>query len=486
MNKSLISLLSVLVMLIAPRAMADADRPNFLFIAVDDLRPEIASYGAVQAITPNIDRLASQGLRFTRHFVQVPTCGASRFALLTGQIPSHKRHVHNHAVRTEIGDATQHDYVTFPRYLRDNGYQTVALGKISHYPGGIVAPYKGPNREPRPELPGAWDVTWAPTAQWGSEQNAFFAYADGSNRTDLDGNVPPFEAADVDDKGYPDGHTAEMAVEYIENLSRQQQPFLLAVGFYKPHLPFNAPKKYWSLYQRDEILLSPNPSVPEGVTEKNTLHGMGEFNRYKLGREQAELGSKISDDYAKELRHGYLAATSYVDAQIGKLLEALEKNGLADNTVVILWGDHGWHLGDQTIWGKHTLYERALRSPLIVKAPGHTRAGQQRESIVETVDIYPTITDLAGLPRPAKLSGENLLAAKRKHDLARSFWRNSVSLRDDRFRIIVNGERFPEDVELYDHHSDDNETTNVASLFSGEAKALFEQARSLVLENNDD
>ena len=490
MSRGLYSLLgTLLATLMASTALAAEgapDRPNFLFIAVDDLRPEMAGSGTGQAITPNIDSLAAEGLSFTRHYVQTPTCGASRFALLTGQIPVNKRHVNNHAVRTEIGDAKNHDYITFPRYLRENGYRTVALGKISHYPGGIVAPNTGPNPNPRPELPGAWDVSRSPSAQWGTEQNAFFGYADGSSRNSLEGNVPPFEAADVDDEGYPDGQIAEMAIEQIEQLSRQDKPFLLAVGFYKPHLPFNAPQKYWSLYQRDDIALSPNPYIPEAVTETNTLHGMGEINRYKLGKEKPELGKNVSDDYARELRHGYFAATSYVDAQIGRVLEALKANGQAENTVVILWGDHGWHLGDQTIWGKHTLYERSLRSPLIIKVPAQKPGTGPVPAIVETVDIYPTITDLAGLPRPVKLSGENLLKSDQGSGVARSFWRESVSLRNERFRIIVHGERYPEDVELYDHTTDPNETRNVAGLFADEAKALFEEARALELKQGDE
>jgi arylsulfatase A-like enzyme len=463
-----------------------AEKPNFLFIAVDDLRPEIAAFGESQAVTPHIDRLAAGGVSFTRHYVQAPTCGASRLALLAGRIPSTSRHLHNHAIRTEIGDATKHDYITFPRYLRQHGYYTVSLGKISHFPGGIVAPYVGPNPDTRPELPGAWDVLAAPTDRWGTEQHAFFGYADGSSRNSLDGEVPPFEAADVDDEGYPDGQTARMALEQIDRLARQDQPFLLAVGFYKPHLPFNAPKKYWDLYRRENIDLSPNPYLPEGLTETNTLHRMGEFNRYKQGRETAGPGKKLSDGYARELRHAYLAATSYIDAQIGKLLDALEQNGLDRNTVVILWGDHGWHLGDQTVWGKHTLYERALRSPLIIRAPGKSEPGEQNMAIVETVDIYPTITALAGLPPPQKLSGSDLLAGSGESGPARSFWRGSVSLRDERFRIIVHGDRYPGDVELYDHRDDDNETRNVIGDHLDLARKLFEQARALTLESDDD
>ena len=474
----------LLAVSIGAHAEDESGKLNFLFIAVDDLRPEINALGDSQAVTPHIDRLAAGGISFTRHYVQAPTCGASRLALLSGRLPTHRRHLHNQAMRAEIADAESHDYITFPRYLRDNGFRTIALGKISHYPGGIVAPNRGPNPNPRPELPGAWDISWAPSDRWGTEQNGFFGYADGSSRNSLDGEVPPFEAADVDDTGYPDGQIARRAVDQIGKLAESGQPFLLAVGFYKPHLPFNAPLKYWDLYEREDITLSPNPRLPAGLTETNTLHGMGEFNRYKLGREKAVLGRPFSDAYARELRHGYLAATSYIDAQVGKLLDALESHGLADNTVVILWGDHGWHLGDHTMWGKHTLYERALRSPLIVRTPGPVSPGAVNAALVESVDIYPTITDLAGLPRPPRISGKNLLTGSDRQ-AARSFWRDSVSLRSDRFRIIVNGERFPEDVELYDHRFDPNETKNVVTDHPEAARELFRQARKLALEQND-
>jgi arylsulfatase A-like enzyme len=464
----------------------ETKRPqNILFIAVDDLRPELGAFGAQHMITPNIDKLAGQGFSFTNHFVHAPTCGASRFSLLTGRIATNLKHVSNEALRTEIGDSPNNDFITFPRYFRENGYTTVALGKIGHYPGGTVAPYTGINPNPRPEIPGAWDISKAPTAQWGTEQNGFFGYADGTNRNDLMKNTPPFEAGDVDDMGYPDGHTAAMAVDQIESLSGQDKPFLLAVGFYKPHLPFTAPKKYWDMYNRADIPLSPNPSVPKGVSEKNTLHNSGEFNQYKLGKETAAIGKPLSDDYARELRHAYVAAVSYIDAQIGKVLSALEKSGQADNTVVVLWGDHGWHLGDQTIWGKHSLYERALKSPLIIRLP-QTEGGVIKNQIVETVDIYPTLIELTGLRGPGKLSGQSLTGAMENAEpsprVARSFWQNSVTLRNDKYRIIVHGENFPDDVELYDHQKDVNETENVINQNLGEAMPLFKQALELMLE----
>src|SRR5690606_8671239 len=220
------------------------------------------------------------------------------------------------------------------------------------------------------EMPHSWDEFLFDADKWGTGWNAFFGYADGSNRQGKKRQVKPYERADVEDTGYPDGITAAIAVEQLGLLAQRDQPFFLGVGFFKPHLPFTAPKKYWDLYEEDDIPLSPVPDLPENVHEAS-LQKMGEFNSYEAGEEKAALDQRFSDDYARKLRHAYYASVSYVDAQIGKVLDELERLGLADHTIVVLWGDHGWHLGDQRVWGKHTILETALKSPLIIKVPGH-------------------------------------------------------------------------------------------------------------------
>ena len=231
--------------------------------------------------------------------------------------------------------------------------------------------------------------TWFPEldpAQWETGWNAFFAYADGSNRQSRNRQVKPYEMGNVDDMGYPDGYTAQLAINKLDELAERKKPFFLAVGFFKPHLPFNAPKEYWDLYNENELPLSPTPFVPENVN-KASLHNSGEFNGYRLGDEAASLERPVSDNYARKLRHAYYACISYLDAQVGKLLDELDKLNLTNNTIVILWGDHGWHLGDQLVWGKHTIFERALKSAFIIRAPG-----QQSGKTVNNIEkwLYQT------------------------------------------------------------------------------------------------
>ncbi|NCB08948.1 MAG: DUF229 domain-containing protein, partial [Bacteroidia bacterium] len=340
---------------------ANSGKPNVLFICVDDLRPELGCYGNSHIVSPNIDKLADQGSVFTRHFVQVPTCGASRHCLLTGQLPVSVAHLNNNITANTLSLQPETEMPeTFVHHLKRNGYYTVGIGKITHHPDGYVYGYTEPKSDIR-ELPYSWDEMLIDDQKWGSGHNAFFGYADGTNRNTLKGEVKPYECADVPDEGYPDGLTANLAVRKIQELKKKGQPFFLGVGFFKPHLPFTAPQKYWDFYNEAELPLSPVPFIPENVN-KASLHGSSEFNQYKLGEEKASLEAPVSEEYARKLRHAYFACVSYIDAQVGKVLDELEKQGLAENTVVVLWGDHGWHLGDQLVWGKHTVFEKALNS----------------------------------------------------------------------------------------------------------------------------
>ena len=343
-------------------------RPNVLFIFVDDLRPDLGCYGNEIIKTPNIDKLAGQGTLFTKHYVQVPTCGASRYSLLTGTIPQHMDQISNEAIRTYISGKPEGEKPeTFIHQLRRNGYYTVGIGKVSHYIDGLYG-YGEDSKNAPPELPHSWDKNIFNAGQWKDGWDAFFAYADGSSRITKQREVKPYEAGDVGDTGYPDGLSAELALGQLDSLAQSQKPFFLGVGFFKPHLPFNAPKKYWDMYDESQIPLTASPGIPENVNLAS-LHDSPEFNRYKLGEEHPVLNHPASDAYARKIKHAYYAAVSYTDAQIGKLLDKLKEKGLDKNTIVVLWGDHGWQLGDHQVWGKHTLFEKALRSPLIVKNP---------------------------------------------------------------------------------------------------------------------
>ncbi len=441
--------------------------PNILFIAIDDLRNELGVYGSTVK-SPNLDALANEGSLFTNHYVQVPTCGASRYALMTGQRPSKIVHLKNNAIEFEISTQPETEIPeSFIHQLRRNGYHTVGIGKITHSADGLLYGYEEGVSVKR-ELPHSWDELLFDSGKWKTGWNAFFAYANGENRQSLKKQVKPYEIGEVDDQGYPDGLTANLAVSKLKELKNKKQPFFMGVGFFKPHLPFNAPKKYWDLYQRDSIPLSANPRIPENINLKS-LQASGEFNQYALGEEKASLSASVSDDYARKLRHGYFASISYIDAQVGKLLQELKTQGLDENTIVVVWGDHGWHLGDQLVWGKHTLFENALKSTLIVNYPELENQNKRVQNMVESVDIYPTLMELCGISFQHKIDGESfapILNSNSSRDnsnqVAYSYFKNGISMRTKKYRLTKYFRGEQPDVELYDHSVDPNESKNIA------------------------
>jgi arylsulfatase A-like enzyme len=438
--------------------------PNILFICIDDLRPELGCYGNDHIHSPNIDRFAQSASIFTQHYTQVPICGASRFSMLTGMLPQSRRHLGNEVFRhfisfSEEGDSPE----TFIHHLRRNGYYTVGIGKISHSDDGFL--YDDAGAAGVPELPHSWNEVLFDAGKWGTGQYINLAYINGKNRISMEGQVKPYEMADVDDLGYPDGLSARLAIQTLNQLAGKGQPFFLGVGFLKPHLPFNSPKKYWDFYNRDELALSPNPFIPLHV-HPASLHSSGEFNGYQMGDEKASLNGPVSDAYAQTLRHAYFACISYIDAQVGKLIDELEALGIADNTVVVIWGDHGWHLGDHLVWGKHTLFERALKSALLIRVPGVTN-GDIVTKVVSSSDIYPTIIDLCGLDMPHLTDGRSLLPIMRDpeaqwKEAAYGYFRNGVTLRTERYRLTKYFRNQQPVVELYDHSVDPYETRNIA------------------------
>ncbi|MGA0555330.1 sulfatase-like hydrolase/transferase [Larkinella sp. VNQ87] len=278
------------------------NRPNVLFIFVDDLRPDLRCYGNPVVHSPNLDQLARSATLFTRQYVTQPTCGASRYSLLTGRLPRKPLDLQNEAIEKQLAGKPRPELPeTFIDNLRRNGYHTVGIGKISHSPDGYVYGYTEPKSN-QPELPHSWDELLFDAGKWGTGWNAFFGYADGSNRQSRKGQVRPYEGPAVDDDGYPDGLTANLAIAKLRALSAKNQPFFLGVGFFKPHLPFNAPKQYWDLYDESKIPLTPSPTVPAHVNPAS-LHGSDEFNQYALGEERALLDKPVSDAYARKLRH---------------------------------------------------------------------------------------------------------------------------------------------------------------------------------------
>lgn len=439
-------------------------KPNILFICIDDLRQELGCYGSVVK-TPNLDKVAGQGSLFFHHYVQVPTSGASRASMLTGRLPRDKQDLSNEACKIKLSGREESEQPeTMFHHLRRNGYYTVGIGKVSHYADGHLYGYARPKSN-RLELPYSWDEMLFDAGKWGTGWNAFFGYADGSNRQSREKQVPPYECADVPDEGYPDGLTANLAVKKLRELSGRKTPFCLAVGFFKPHLPFTAPKKYWDLYDESAIPLSPVPQIPEEC-HRFALHDSGEFNGYLRGDEKVSLDKAASDTYARKLRHAYFACVSYVDAQVGKILNELEQLGEADNTIVVVWGDHGWHLGDQRVWGKHTLMDVSLRSALILKAP-NTRKGVKNNRIVSSIDIYPTLTELCNISTPEGLDGHSfakLLNTPKERswqEVAYSYFNNGISVRVPQYRLTRYRYETRYIFELYDYRVNTLERKNI-------------------------
>ncbi|MFT7669277.1 MAG: arylsulfatase A-like enzyme [Planctomycetota bacterium] len=407
-------------------------RPNVLLICIDDLRPELGCYGADHVQSPNLDKFAASGLRFDRQYATFPTGGASRYSFLTGQEPSLPSHYGNGAF-----DSLQQASApgtSLPASFRSAGYQTICIGKVSQSNDGKT-------RYGRPELPDAWDELQTDQGPWSSPHHLLRGYANGAS-FDL-GRGPISEAADVDDSAYPDGMIADQVIKRMERLVDQSQPFFLAVGFYKPHLPFAAPKKYWDLYDPNTLPRCEQTSIPEDLPPMNGLSQSGEVTNNYTGSGYRN-GSWPTAELAK-LRHGYFACVSYVDAQVGRVLDSLETLGLASDTIVVVWGDHGIHLGELGVFGKHTVYEASLRSALLMRVPGVTHAGTSTRALIQSLDVYPTLAELCHVPLltdVAGLSFSSVLAypTAKHRSAAISHWRRGnwigTSLRTSRYRLI--------------------------------------------------
>ncbi|MCA9732309.1 MAG: sulfatase [Deferribacteres bacterium] len=460
-------------------------KPNILFIAVDDLRPELGIYGQNYVQSPNIDRLAESGFTFTRAFCQSAVCNPSRASLLTGLRPDS---IKVWDLRTKLRD-TVPDVVTLPQYFKNNGYHSVAIGKIFHN----VIPDSQSWSEPKLHIDG---YPFDPDAVYRMEENVAWLekrkqqiIAAGKEKRHIDRlgqwylKYVATENIDVPDDAYFDGAQADVAVKKLAELKKMDKPFFFGIGFYRPHLPFNAPKKYWDLYDRNRIPLAENDFLPENaplmaINNMRELRGYADFKQVPKPHE-----GKLNEQDARLLKHGYLASVSYIDAQVGKLLDALEKEGLAENTIVVLWGDHGWKLGEHNSWAKMTNYEIDTRVPLIIRAPGVQNMNTRLNQLVEFVDVYPTLCELAGLPVPEHLQGISTVPLLHNSNLP---WKKAVfsqflregiwiapdgveymgyAIRTERYRYVrwINWEtkEFAAQ-ELYDHQTDPNENVNIA------------------------
>jgi len=449
--KCLTLILSGLPLLLAGQT---AGRPNVLFIAVDDLRPWLGCYDSSLKVSPNIDRLASTGRSFTRHYVQVPTCGASRCALMFGRYAGRLPGDLDNAA--SLKSAAKQPLPSMPALFKQGGYRTLSIGKVTHYPGNRTGKEWADGPE---ELPGAWDVATMPSGPWKTPETAMHGYAGGVGRTGTGGKPPLTQSVGGDDKTYPDGWIADEAIARLKEAADSDKPFFLAVGFIKPHLPFVAPRLYFDQMAKFD---PPAPAAATKPTFPTTWHNSAEFRQYAFN----EGDPFTSPAAAIAYRRAYLSCIHYTDAQVGKLLAALDASPATKNTIVVLWGDHGWLLGEHEIWGKHCLFEEALNSPLIVRVPGQKQPGAKSRAIVETIDLYPTLAGYAGLPLSVKLDGRSLKpqledSSAPSDGIAISGWGGNRTIRDDTHRLVIST-KDPSYAELYDHTQDPHETRNAA------------------------
>lgn len=451
------SLFTSLVFLFLVAASCAAQRPNVLLICIDDLRPELASFGAEYIRSPNIDRLAASGRAFHHHYVNAPTCGASRYTLLTGIYgPSSNQSLFQRAKRKEKKPDTVPP--SMPEWFRRHGYTTVSVGKVSHHPGGLGGKdWNDPNIV---EMPGAWDRSLMPVGRWKHPRGAMHGLAHGEIRAGKSYHENKLEALQSipgPDTIYNDGLIADEAALQLQKLAADDKPFFLAVGLIKPHLPFGSPQSYMSHYEAAELPPIPHPKKPPG---KTTWHGSGEFFNQYLHHGKDPRNDPV---YADRVRRHYAACVTYADKHVGDILETLRTTGKDKDTIIALWGDHGWHLGEHAIWGKHCLFEEALRAPLIIQFPGMQHPGEKSDAVVETVDIFPTLCALTELPQPKFVDGISLSPQLADpgapgHE-AYSYSGKAKSIRTATHRLILHKDGF---VELYDHRSSEKETKNVA------------------------
>ncbi|PHS04398.1 MAG: iduronate-2-sulfatase [Blastopirellula sp.] len=452
---SMLRLLSITLLIVSTvPVLAETKRPNVLFIVIDDLRNSVGAFGDSLAITPNIDALASRGTVFANAHCQIAICNPSRTSVMTGLRPN----------TTQVWGLNKHfrkdkpNVVTLPQYFKQNGYYTHSIGKIFHGNGP-------PSTDP---------PSWSDAPQF-DHCTKLEQYMLPKNRTGK--KAAASEKANCEDSDYIDGKVADAAIIKLRELKQSEQPFFLAVGFRKPHMPFSAPSKYWAMHNREQLAKPLNPNMPAGSPEI-AAHTWPEARGYT----DIPAKGKISDEKIAEFRHGYYAATTYMDAQLGRVLSELKSLGLDSNTVISLYGDHGFHLGEHNLWGKLTNYDIGTKAPLLFASPFQKDQGATIHQAVEFIDIYPTLVELCGLKKKVSLEGTSLAAVlddKNIHvkDFAISQFPRPVSynftkklpqnmgytIRDKQFRYtrwveFKSGKLLAE--ELYDYSTDQVEFKN--------------------------
>lgn len=486
--------LSALVFVISSSSLKGEEKlPSVFMIAIDDLRPMLGCYGEERMHTPHIDRLAGRSVLFEYAYCNYAKCGASRLSLMTGLRPD-QINVLGHGTKDVAAFRERRpDAVSLARWFKNHGYETRSFGKIDHDGWQIredwsFPPSPGRDRE-------MWEVV--------DEENPL-----GPTRIAERTDCPVIQNPDVpDDHLFAGRMTAEVTA--LLGSREAEKPFFFAFGYRRPHLPFVAPKKYFDLYDLDESWLSRSPEPPLDAPplawfNSDGYVGMARNLGFKMptppSREEAVLWNgfelrsytnaptrgALSPKAQLELIHAYVACISYVDAQIGRLLRSLEDAGLLDETIIVLWSDHGWHLGELSAWGKMTNYEVGTRIPLLISSPGIPAARTQ--ALAELVDLYPTLCELTGIEGPNHLEGTSLVpilknpessgkeAVFHQYDRYRGkFQGKAIRTRDHRYVEWRNKEGELEATELYDLRKDPDETRNIASQVPEIAKSLAQK-----------
>jgi arylsulfatase A-like enzyme len=460
--------------------IVSAQRPNILFIGVDDLRPELGCYGAEHIRSPNIDQLALESTRFDHAYCQQAVCLPSRISLFTGM---HPESTGVHDLHTHFRD-TIPNVVTLTEHLGKHGYKTIGMGKVYHdeqkseWDRWINPSKNSPYH--RPEILTELQQREAEASSKGLKGHRLRQYTKG----------PSVESADRPDIEYEDGRITQTAIKQMRKTGKR--PFFLTVGYRKPHLPFIAPKRYWDRYNRNEITLPNNYFLPKDAPQISLMN-WGELRAYS----DIPSTGPVPKDKARELIHGYYACISFIDEQIGLLLRELKKTGLEKNTIVVLWSDHGWKLGEHAMWCKHTNFEIDARVPLLIRMPNAEKGGKISSEMVELVDLYPTLCELAGIKTPSACEGRSLAPILRGEKV--SDWRQhalsqykrsrktggditgySIKYQDVRYTEWINNDSGKRTAtEFYDHQNDPNENTNAVSTLSNEQRRSLSQTLEL-------
>ena len=428
-------------------------KQNILFISIDDFRPKISSYGETKMITPNIDKLASEGLQFNNAYTNIAVCGASRASIMTGIRPSEKR-FNDFSTRASVDTP---DAIPLNQIFKENGYETISYGKIYHH---------------KDDFQEYWTEKDGGQIQSDFQDPISIARIENAERGEYGKKQPTFEYPDVDDYAYNDGKITKRAINKLKALKSKNKPFFMAIGYVSPHLPFIQPKKYWDMYDHDAIKLADNSFQPKNSPDIaiEAQHNSAEMRKNYLDIPE---NGKLDDSLARNLIHGYYASVTYMDALIGELIKALDDLGLRENTTIVFWSDHGYFLGEHGFWCKHSTFEEAVKIPFIISSPNHIK-NKTTTSFTELVDVYPTLCEIANIKAPTYLQGESLIPVLEnpstilKTEVYTRYKQGEAVIdKDFSYTEFYEGEKYLGNM-LYDNLNDYKQNTDISKLSSNE------------------